>query len=207
MPVPDVPHSLQIDFENRFRVYERLTAIMEQYANRYQNLLQSILVSAFSGELTTIWRALRDSDLHGAAAERDRLLGIAQHVRRAEITATPDTNDQAAPEAASERSADVYPARHALLRSLSAIQDAVFRTLHSAARYMTVDALAEQAGISLKQVAHTIDLLVRAGVVQAVSIPTDPTGDQTVYVRAYRPVRDSDDARVQDINDLEALAA
>ena len=83
----------------------------------------------------------------------------------------------------------------------------MFRTLHSAARYMTVDALAEQAGISLKQVAHTIDLLVRAGVVQAVSIPTDPTGDQTVYVRAYRPVRDSDDARVQDINDLEALAA
>lgn len=207
LPVPVI----DIESQERFiEVAARVRGVGEtsqQATDRLDKLFKSLITEAYSGILTAALRAENRPEWITAAAERDRLLGIAQHVRRAEITAAQGTEDQAVPEAAGQRSADVYPARHALLRSLSATQDAVFRTLHGAARYMTVDTLAEQASISRKQVAHTIDLLVRAGVVQAVSIPTDPTGNQTVYVRAYRPVRDGDDMRDQDISELETPAA
>lgn len=206
--LPKPPHELQVRFAQLVGYAHQQSVLTEHSAQVIEKLFQSIVARTFIGELTATWRSVNKSELDAAAIERDRLLGIAQRARRAEITTTPSsTDDQPTTEAASARSADVYPVRQALLRSLSAVQDAVFRTLLGAARYMTVDALAERAGISRKQVAHTIDLLMCTGLVQAVSVPTDPTGDQTVYVRAYRPVRDGDDVRTQDTINLEALAA
>jgi type I restriction enzyme, S subunit len=74
MPIPDVPFGLQKEFEYRYQAQMKLIAVAGEFSSKGEILFRALLARAFTGELTSAWRAAHAEELAAAAAERDRLL-------------------------------------------------------------------------------------------------------------------------------------
>lgn len=80
VPIPD-QSTLQL-FEKLERSLVTTAGLTASASTRTDDLFQSVLVLAFSGDLTARWRESNTNRLLAAAAERDRLLGISSSVSK-----------------------------------------------------------------------------------------------------------------------------
>ncbi len=105
------------------------------------------------------------------------------------------------------RRPDVSHPRYAVLRAISDSQYLTYLAVRSVGEYVTVETLADETLVNGKMLEQDLELLAASGLIQAVSVPTQPAGDQIVYVQAYRMVTDADDSRGDDLTMLKELAS
>lgn len=105
------------------------------------------------------------------------------------------------------RRPDVSHPRYAILRALSDSLYLTYLAVRSAGEYVTAETLTDDNTVNGKMLEQDLELLAASGLIQSVSVPTKPAGDQIVYVRAYRMVGDVDDSRSEDVATLKELAS
>ncbi len=156
------------------------------------------------GVVTRSMQKLREDQLRSLAATLQPLRQVAQ--KTVSTVALKWAQDIAQLAAILLRRPDVSHPRYAILRALSDSQYLTYLAVRSAEGYVTVETLAEDTTVNGKMLAQDLELLAVSGLIQAVSVPTQPTGDHTVYVQAYRKmVTDKDDNRDSRSEDLAML--
>jgi hypothetical protein len=83
--------NLQTEYASKLRKALELKGQREKNAAHLNNLFQSLLVRAFTGELTAPWREQNAEQLQEEAAQRDRALGLRPRSRAREFVAELDT--------------------------------------------------------------------------------------------------------------------
>ena len=190
IPIP--PIEKQEKFREHLKYLDVHRKSVEQTEYYYTNLIDSLLARAFTGELTAAWREAHAEELRAAAAERDRLLGSASRLQAVESEAEEELAAQ-----------PVSPnGRARLVAALSPGQRRLLATIQERAGYTTAEMLAEETGLPTDSIHRGLGLLTAAGLVQAVSLSTQPTGDETVYVSALRALCHGDDSRLDDMDQL-----
>ena len=180
--------------QNLSKIAESIETLVHMRESRldtrtYLNELQDTLLAyAFTGELTAAWRAAHAAELRAAAAERDRILGTRPKtiatIRQEPIARRPFIFG------------DSHP-RYEVLKALSPEQLHIYGHVQQAETYLTPEALAETGGVSTHQARRTLEIFVSLGLAVPVSVPLSPTGQGTVWVDAFRPVSAADDVRAE----------
>lgn len=80
LPKPDL--KLQMDFSSLVQEHMQQRLLLKQSEAKLEELSDSIVANAFTGELTADWREANADTLAAAAAERDRLLGLRRDTPR-----------------------------------------------------------------------------------------------------------------------------
>jgi type I restriction enzyme S subunit len=77
LPIPLPPKALQLDFLERVAIVQDIASNKLETSNsKLEELFQSLLAQAFSGELTAGWREQHVDELKEAAVQRDIALGL-----------------------------------------------------------------------------------------------------------------------------------
>ena len=183
------PKPLQDEFEEKVKLLWEQNDDQENSANRLDSLFQSLLIQAFTGELTSTWRKQHQEELAAAAAERDRLLQISQPV---------DVEDLAEEEASETKSSEQHRDRDELLRNLSKSQRKIYESVIQETAYFTPERLEEKYSISLNIGKKGLQLLAAAGLIVPVTLPT-PTSSGLRYELAYRNLKQEDNTCYSDV--------
>jgi len=85
------PIGLQVEFARRIEQIQKLKDIQESTRSRYDDLSNSFLARAFTGELTDTWRDQHTEQMQEEAAQRDIALGLRPRKSDIEFTAELDT--------------------------------------------------------------------------------------------------------------------
>jgi len=196
IPVP--PLEKQKQFRKTLSEIETLRSQAAVLSEEYRTLLEGMATQAFSGRLTETWRAYNHRELEAAARERDRALA-----GQIKITIT-----EHAPE---ERQRSLLPERNWLMDQLSVVQQLVWEALVKSWRGTLIPseegALTEfrQRSFQIEHLENADDRILRAleqlaglGLIAKVSV----RNEEGEYVTAFRPLRDEERSRGDDIATL-----
>lgn len=195
------PEQDRRDYANQVRKIEQLWEQYSGNSDRLDDLFQSLLAQAFSGELTAPWREQHREELATAAAERDRLLNAAQPAIQLAI-------EEQAIEELDEIVGDRPPSDHSryqLLRELSHEQQHLYQIITQQTGYFTAESLSndEENRLSLTTARRGLELLAESGLVISVSLPVVPTSGTAVYVPVHRQPKPTDEIRLADLALME----
>ncbi len=159
--------------------YDELHATITKSHKRVENLFQSLLVKAFTGELTAAWREAHRPELEAAARERDELLGLTRFISIEDKGTGTETIKFMVTRPTRAVQTDLDPATQALLAATRA-KPAYFR----------VEELLDSEeptsnGLSAVQAEAALCLLAALGLVRQVQV-----AGQSLW-RAVDAVRDS----------------
>jgi len=194
MPLLIPPLSLQQEFEKRYRFYKQCLQQYEKLERRLDELFNSLLAHAFTGELTATWRTAHAEELAAAARERDRLLDKEPVVISLESGSIHMTGHLV--------TAVVKPHRPYLVDELSDLQRQVLGAVRAAEAYVTAETLIDETNLPPEAVRRGLVVLAAAGLIQRISVETNPTGAAPVYVEAFRPLHPDDQVRLEDMAPL-----
>jgi type I restriction enzyme S subunit len=169
------PKPLRDEFEEKVRLLWEQNDDQANSANKLDSLFQSLLIQAFTGELTATWREQHQEELT-TAVELDQLLPISQPVNTEELT------DE---ETSETKTSELHRDRDELLRNLSKNQRKIYESVIKETAYFTPERLEEKYFISLNIGQKGLQLLAAAGLIVPVTLPTR-TSIGLRYELAYR---------------------
>ena len=224
------PEQDRRNFANQIREVEQIWKQYSANTDRLDDLFQSLLSQAFSGELTAVWREQHREELATAAAERDRLLNVAQSAIQLAIK---EQAIEELDEVMGDRPLSDHP-RYQLLRELSHDQQRLYQIVTQQTGYFTAESLIsdeenrlsltttrrglqllaesgtaeslsndEENRLSLTTARRGLQLLAESGLVISVSLPVVPTSGTAVYVPVHRQPKPTDEIRLADLALLE----
>jgi type I restriction enzyme S subunit len=176
------PKKLQDDFAKTVRLLWEIADASTVSGAKLNELCQSLLSRAFTGELTAAWRANRVSSQEPAPVKTAAL---------EEITRAAPAELPAPPISVPQTIAD----REHLYASLSPSQRTLFIRVVEEPNYFAVEQIAKEDGLDLVGVKRGLQLLAAAGFIVATSRAVNPSDSQTFYVDSYRMPRPDDDCR------------
>lgn len=180
LQIPCPPESQQARFakaaiEMRGHSKQRKDSFLQ-----FDNLFQSLLARAFTGELTQAWREKHTDELAAAAEQRDKLLGLARRVvsDRVEIK-----------EARVTVSAEVVKRREQIMAALSRSQGKTLVGVEADPNYTVAE-----TWIGPVAVQRALELLAAAGLILSIGLPVADDENRMIFVSTFRSRRDDDDA-------------
>ena len=203
LPVPLIQMNKQQEFIRRAATISKIQLQLSASEAAFQNLFQSILPRAFTGELTAAWREVHLDELAQAAAERDRLLDEQSQTLSISVSDSVrvDESVNTRVQQAIAIDLEVIRKRQTILDTLSPAQRGLLAIIYASEGYVTIQTLTLDENDQ-----RTLQLLAAAGLIQSVSVPTNPSG-QTVYGDAYRALAADDDVRLSDLALLQSQQA
>lgn len=182
------PKPLQDKFEERVRLLWEQIDAQNTASEKLDNLFQSLLAQAFTGELSAAWREQHQVELAEAAGERDRLLQITQ----------PTITEPADEDAISPKPPEQQRDRDELFRTLSETQRKIYQLVIQETAYFTPERLEEKYDIPRNIGKLGLQLLAATGLIVSVTLPT-ATSSGLRYELAYRNLNPDDDTRYSDL--------
>lgn len=213
IPVP--PRDRQEGFSNQIKELREWTKQLANSAANFEDFFQTIIGEAFSGDLTTAWRAKHVVEVAEAAQMRDSLL----RERGARITLK--TNAAAA--TTKQADLDVRPSRNWLWGELSEFQrqvQAAFteyclqsgqpllvedpevfgRFCDDAIVVERLEAFGQSHG---NRIRRSLSQLAALGMIAKITLPKqDPDSGERDYLKAFRPLRSEEFTRMDDVQAL-----
>ena len=206
IPIPLPPLALQRQFQEFLFQVKTLQVTIARSDKLLAELLDTIRVEAFSGELTASWRQDNLAKISGAQIVRDAALserGTKPSIR---------IETQAPPERPTDFS---RRARRWLIDELSELQFEVWSMLRHEwkgsvivddpeifADFCTSPQTAwrmERFKVSPSHIRRTLEQLAALGLIAKISLPkTNALTQQTEYMTAFRPLREAENTRLAD---------
>jgi hypothetical protein len=175
------PKELQDVFAKAVRLLWEIADASSVSGTKLNELFQSLLARAFTGELTAAWRANQTSQepapVKRAAPE--------------ETSSVVPVGPQAPPTSVPQIIAD----REHLYASFSLSQRALFDRVVTESDYFTAEQIAKEDGFDLVGVKRGLQLLAAAGLIVATSRAVNPSESRIFYVDSFRMPRAEDDVR------------
>ncbi|MBW4680609.1 MAG: restriction endonuclease subunit S [Microcoleus vaginatus WJT46-NPBG5] len=175
------PLSLQEEFAAQAQEIRETISKQVEALTKADDLFQSLLAQAFTGELTATWREQHQEEL-AAVAECDRLLQISQSV---------DIEELADEKASENKRVELHRDRKELLRNLSQNQRKIYELVIQETVYFTPEYLEEKYSISYNIGQKSLQLLAATGLIVPVTLPA-PTSSGLRYELAYRNLNQDD---------------
>jgi type I restriction enzyme S subunit len=182
------PLSLQEEFAAQAQEIRETISKQVEALTKADDLFQSLLAQAFTGELTATWREQHQEELAAAVAEFDQPLQISQSV---------DTEELAGEVPSKTKRSELHGDRDELLRNFSKSQWKIYELVIQETVYFTPEHLEEKYSIPRKIGHKSLQLLAAAGLIVSVTLPT-PTSSGLHYESAYRNLNQDDDTRYSD---------
>lgn len=218
--MPKPPEALQLEFAGFVREIRALKTMASGQADRRNELLKELTISAFTGELTAAWRQAYADDVAAAALARDQVL----RERGARITLSTNVVTSATAQA----EVTVRPARHWLLGELSEFQRQVLKAFteycqqsdqpllvedpdvfaHFCDNESVVERLQSFGQFHGNRIRRSLSQLAALGLIAKITLPKQDldTGERD-YLKAFRPLRSEEFTRMADVKTLrEALS-
>jgi type I restriction enzyme S subunit len=176
------PKKLQDGFARAVRLLWEITDASTLSGLKLNELFQSLLSRAFTGELTATWRANRASQAPAPLIE----------ATLEEVSLVVPAEPQAPPISVPQIIAD----RDRIYTSLSPSQRALFDRVTAEPDYFTAEEIAKEDAFDLVGVKRGLQLLAAAGFIIAASRAVNPSESQIFYVDSFRMPRAEDDVRL-----------
>lgn len=178
-------------YSNRVRELDALREHEGTSRTTFQNLIQSLLAEAFTGDLTSAWREKHTDELVLASTERDRLLSIAFSIELDHsIVVGKPIEIRHAPLS--------VPGRDQIVTALSDDQRKVLRLALAAEGRFTADTLDQTNAIDPVTVERALRVLAAAGLVMPISLQATSSDDTSFFFCAYRALDPGDHALIED---------
>lgn len=206
--IPLPPIELQQQFQAFLLQVKKVQHKIDRSDEILRQLMYTVSIEAFSGELTANWRDAQQVQIKTAVIERDTNL----HKRRAKVKIR---FTETAP---AERTTKIpRPARLWLTNELSEFQHEVWNTLRYEWRgsvivddpevfgeFCTSQQTAwriEHFKASPNRIRRTLEQLAALGLIAKISVPKlNPLTQQTEYLTTFRPLREEENTRLADAN-------
>ncbi len=212
IPIPLPPFELQQQFQEFLFQVQAIQADITSSDKLLAELLNTIRIDAFSGELTESWRQCNLAKISESVLVRDARLSE----RGAKVSV--HTEVFAPPERPTDFS---RPMRQWLVDELSNFQHEVWNMLHYEWRgsvivddpesfddFCTNPQTAwriEHFKASNKRIRQTLEQLAALGLIAKVSVPkSNAVTQQTEYLTTYRPLREDENTRLLDAARLKS---
>lgn len=213
IPVP--PRERQEVFSKQIQELRTWTKHLTSSADRFEDLLQTIVGEAFSGDLTSLWRKKHAAKVAKAAPARDTLL------RECGAKITPSANLAATVSAQADLV--VHPVRHWLLSELSEFQRQVLAAFTEYCQQSGQPLLVEVPEVFASfcddpavserlqtfgsshgnRIRRSLSQLAALGLITKVTLPKqDPESGKRDYLKAFRPLRPDEFTRLTDVQTL-----
>lgn len=180
IPIPNISIAQQQEFDARVAVADHL---IEQNATRLLQitlLFESILTSAFAGNLTAQWRETNLAELTLAASDRDRLLGNSMKYLLTLPTGPGKTESALM---------YIFWHRKELKSTFSELQRRLLLSISKFSEtYFTPQIVKAQEGLhdlSLNAITRAFDLFEKLGLLVRVSLPVAPAGVEYAYFETF----------------------
>jgi hypothetical protein len=192
--IPRAPDDLSADFEEQSDEIQKIRIGRNASSTMLEELYQSLLTRAFTGDLIAVWRERHAEQLAIEVRQRDEALGLRARVVR---PVEPEVERVAVP-------LDETHPRYTILHELSSVQQQVYQAVLQTEGYFSAENLMPDSGLSPDIKRRTLTLLELLGLVARVSLPSTPTSDAIFYVPAHRASQATDDGQDDDLATLKA---
>ena len=199
IPIPNISITQQQEFDARIAVADHL---IEQNATKLLQitlLFESILTSAFAGNLTAQWRETNLAELTLAASNRDLLLGNSMKYLLTLPTGAGKT------EAALMY---IFWHRKELKSTFSELQRRFLLSVSNFGEtYFTPQTVKAQEGLhdlSLNAITRAFDLFEKLGLLVSVSLPVAPAGAEYAYFETFFRLPNSADQGLETTAEIGA---
>lgn len=187
LPVPIPPMNLQIKFKKAIEHSNKIG--ISESRDKIDSLVYSLTVQAFTGQLTQSFRQKEQYAISAHAKQRDETL---------KLKSASDIIFQ------QEQSVDLSKD---IAAYLSTAQKEILENLEAVERYALAESDFTDLNMPPNQVQRNLDLLSAIGLVKSVNIPIAPGEIGNVfYTTAYRSLKEGDDTKEIDLENLEKEA-